>query len=62
MLYVAKPNLNNSMHSKTFDDLEKAVAYLEACTGHKMDYVKDPKTKEKIYDWEILGKLKRIKA
>ena len=62
MLYVAKPNMNNSLGQKTFSNIEAAVAYLEEQTGHKMDFVKDPKTKEKTYDWEIIGKLKRIKA
>ena len=62
MLYVAKPNMNNSLGQKIFSNIEAAVAYLEEQTGHKMDFVKDPKTKEKTYDWEIIGKLKRIKA
>jgi len=62
MLYVAKPNLNNSLGLKTFDCIIDAVDYLEEKTGHKMDYVTDKRTKEKTYDWEIIGKLKRIKA
>ena len=62
MLYVAKPNMNNSLGQKTFSNIEAAVAYLEEQTGHKMDFVKDPKTKEKTYDWELIGKLKRIQA
>ena len=62
MLYVAKPNLNNSLGQKTFDCITDAVNYLEEKTGHKMDYVVNKKTKEKTYDWELIGKLKRIKA
>ena len=62
MMYVAKPNLNNNTGLKSFSDIEEAVLYLEEKTGHKMDFVKDPKTKEKTYDWELVGKLKRIKA
>jgi len=62
MLYVAKPKLNNSIGQKTFDSIIDAVSYLEEATGHKMDYVVDKKTKEKTYDWELIGKLKRINA
>jgi len=62
MMYVAKPNLNNSLGQKTFSDIKSAVDYLEEKTGHKMDYVVDKRTKEKTYDWELIGKLKRIKA
>lgn len=62
MMYVAKPKLNNTIGQKTFDNIKDAVAYLEEATGHKMDFTVDSKTKEKTYDWEIIGKLKRIKA
>jgi hypothetical protein len=62
MMYVAKPKLNNSIGQKTFADMEAAVAYLEEQTGHKMDFVVNKRTKEKTYDWELVGKLKRIKA
>ena len=62
MLYVAKPNLNNNTGLKSFSDMEAAVAYLEEKTGHKMDFVVDKRTKERTYDWELIGKLKRIKA
>ena len=62
MMYVAKPKLNNSIGQKTFDNIKDAVAYLEKTTGHKMDFTVDSKTKEKTYDWEIIGKLKRVKA
>jgi len=62
MLYVAKPKINNTIGQKTFSDMEAAVAYLEEATGHKMDFVVDKRTKEKTYDWELVGKLKRIKA
>ena len=62
MLYVAKPKMNNTIGQKTFSDMEAAVSYLEEATGHKMDFVVDKRTKEKTYDWELIGKLKRIKA
>jgi hypothetical protein len=61
-MYVAKPNLNNSLGQKTFATLKEAVSYLEEKTGHKMDFVVDKYSKEKIYDWELVGKLKRIEA
>lgn len=61
-MFIAKPNLNNSLGQKTFSDLEAAVTYLEEATGHKMDFLVDKRTKERIYDWELIGKLKRIKA
>ena len=61
-MFIAKPNLNNSLGQKTFNDLKEAVAYLEEKTGHKMDYVVDKRTKERIYDWELIGKLKRVQA
>jgi hypothetical protein len=60
--YLAKPNINNTTGQKVFDTLTEAVAYLEERTGHKMDFVVDRKTKVKTYDWEIIGKLKRIEA
>ena len=62
MMYVAKPNMNNNTGMKTFSDVEEAIAYLEAKTGHKMDYVVDKRTKERIYDWELIGKLKRLNS
>ena len=62
MQFLAKPNLNNTTGQKVFDTLTEAVKYLEDKTGHKMDFVVDRKTKERTYDWEIIGKLKRIKA
>ena len=42
--------------------MEAAVAYLEEATGHKMDFVVNKKTKERTYDWELVGKLIRVKA
>ena len=62
MMYVAKPKLNNTIGQKSFSTLKEAVAYLEEATGHKMDYVVDKRTKERIYDWELVGKLKRVKT
>ena len=61
MKYVAKPYLNRNTGMKEFDDIEKAVLYLEEFTGHKMSYEKNRKTKEKTYDWELVGKLIRVK-
>lgn len=60
MIYVAKPRLNNTIGQRSFDRIEEAVTYLEEATGHKMDFVVDRRTKEKTYDWELVGKLKRI--
>lgn len=62
MQFLAKPNLNNTTGQKVFDTLAEAVKYLEEKTGHKMDFIVDRKTKVKTYDWEIIGKLKRIEA
>lgn len=62
MMYVAKPKLNNAIGQKSFPTLKEAVAYLEEATGHKMDYVVDKRTKERTYDWELVGKLKRVEA
>jgi len=61
-MFIAKPNLNNSLGQKTFSDMEAAVTYLEETTGYKMDFVTDKRTKERTYDWELIGKLKRVKA
>jgi hypothetical protein len=36
--------------------------YLEEYTGFKMDFVYNKKTKEKTYDWELVGKLRRVKT
>jgi hypothetical protein len=47
---------------KEFDDIKEAVLYLEEYTGFKMDFVYNKKTKEKTYDWELVGKLHRIKT
>jgi hypothetical protein len=60
--YIAKPYLNKNVGVKEFDDIVAAVNYLEAYTGYKMDFVVNKKTKEKTYDWELVGKLKRGKA
>jgi len=60
MKYVAKPNLNNNTGLKEFNTLKEAVDYLENKTGYKMDFIKNYKTGEVVYDWELIGKLKRI--
>ena len=61
-MYMAKPNLNNSLHSKTFATKKEAVKYLEEVTGYKMDFEVDRKTKVKTYDWELVGKLVEVKS
>ena len=62
VMALAKPNLNNNTGLKSFSDMEAAVSYLEEKTGHKMDFVVDKRTKVRIYDWELIGKLKRINS
>ena len=62
MKYIAKPYLLKDTGMKEFDDIKEAVLYLEKYTGYKMDFVKDRKTKEKTYDWELVGKLIRVKT
>ena len=62
MKYIAKPYLNRNTGMKEFDDIKLAVKYLEDFTGYKLEFVKDRKTKEKTYDWELCGKLIRVKA
>lgn len=62
MKYIAKPYLNKNVGMKEFADIKEAVLYLEEFTGFKMDFVYNKKTKEKTYDWELVGKLKRVKA
>jgi benzoyl-CoA reductase/2-hydroxyglutaryl-CoA dehydratase subunit BcrC/BadD/HgdB len=62
MKYIAKPYLLKDTDKKEFDDIEEAVKYLEDYTGHKMSYEKNRKTKEKTYDWELVGKLIRVKT
>lgn len=62
MTWVAKPYLNKNTAMKEFSDVESAVTYLENYTGHKMDFVKNKKTKVKTYDWELIGKLYKKKT
>jgi len=56
-MWVAKPNLNNTLHMKEFPTAKEAVAYLEEYTGIEMAYDRNRKTKEITYDWEIIEKL-----
>ena len=56
-MWVAKPNINNSIGMKEFKDVKEAVAYLEDYTGIEMAYERNRKTKEVTYDWELIGKL-----
>jgi hypothetical protein len=63
MKFIAKPYLNKNKDMKEFADIKSAVAYLEQVTGYKMDSeVTNRKTKERTYDWELVGKLIRVKA
>lgn len=63
MKYIAKPYLFNNKNVKEFTDIKEAVRYLEEVTGHKMDSeITNRKTKERTYDWELVGKLIRVKT
>jgi hypothetical protein len=63
MKFIAKPYLFNNRNVKVFSDIKEAVKYLEDATGYKMDYeITNRKTKERTYDWELVGKLIRVKA
>ena len=63
MKFIAKPYLFNNQNVKEFSDIKEAVKYLEEVTGFKMDSeVTNRKTKERTYDWELVGKLIRVKA
>jgi hypothetical protein len=44
-------------HAKEFATKKEAVAYLEEFTGIEMAYDRNRKTKEIVYDWELIGKL-----
>jgi len=56
-MYVAKPYLSNNIGLKRFEKIEDAVKYLEEYTGFEMAYERNRKTKEIVYDWELIGKL-----
>mgnify|MGYP001164844126 FL=1 len=74
-MFVAKPFLNSNKCIREFDDIEKAVTYLEEITGFEMSFEVDRKKKKKLikdgmpslqantlsktYDWELIGKLIR---
>jgi hypothetical protein len=60
MKYIAKPYLNKNVGTKEFDDINKAVQYLENYTGYQMSFTVNKKTKEKTHDWELVGKLIRV--
>jgi len=63
MKFIAKPYLNKNKDMKEFSDIKAAVKYLEKVTGYKMDSeITNRKTKERTYDWELVGKLIRVKA
>lgn len=56
-MYWAKPNLNNNNGMKCFETKELAAKYLKEVTGIEMSYEKCAKTGERIYDWELIGKI-----
>ncbi len=74
-MFIAKPFLNSDKAMKEFEDVDKAVAYLEEVTGFEMSFELDRKKKRqlikngmpsleanklsKTYDWELIGKLIR---
>lgn len=61
-MWIAKPNLNNSIGMKEFDTAKEGAEYLEAYTGIEMAYDRNRKTKEITYDWEIIDKLWEVKG
>ena len=61
-MWVAKPNLNNSIGVKEFVTAKEGAEYLEEYTGIEMAYDRNRKTKEITYDWEIIDKLWEVKG
>jgi hypothetical protein len=61
-MWVAKPNLNNSIGVKEFATAKEGAEYLEEYTGIEMAYDRNRKTKEITYDWEIIDKLWEVKG
>ena len=57
IMWIAKPNLNNNRLLREFATAKEGAVYLEAVTGIEMAYDRNRKTKEIVYDWEIIGKL-----
>jgi hypothetical protein len=57
MTYIAKPYLNSNIGVKEFDTKKAAAEYLEEYTGIPMAYERNKKTKEIVYDWELIEKL-----
>ena len=57
MTYIAKPYLNNNIGLQEFDTKKSAAEYLEKYTGIEMAYQRNKKTKEIVYDWELIEKL-----
>lgn len=60
MVWTAKPNISNKLHMKSFDNKKDAVDYLTEVTGYEMKWenvVLEDGTKDRIYDWELVGKL-----
>ena len=56
-MYIAKPYLNNKQGIKEFTTKKEAAEYLEDFTGVDMAFERNRKTKEIVYDWELIGKL-----
>ena len=65
-MFIAKPNLNNTMGTVEFPTEKEAIEYLEKYTGVEMDFEvvrrKDKLTgKSKVVsrtsDWYLIGKL-----
>ena len=65
-MFIAKPNLNNTMGTTEFSTEKEAIEYLEKYTGIEMDFEvrrkKDKLTgKTKVVsrtsDWYLIGKL-----
>tara|TARA_B110000977_G_scaffold105544_1_gene137657 strand:- start:3873 stop:4073 length:201 start_codon:yes stop_codon:yes gene_type:complete len=60
-MWIAKPNLNNSIGLEVFTTAKEGAEYLEKYTGIEMAYDRNRKTKEITYDWEIIEKLWQVK-
>jgi len=56
-MWTAKPYLNNNIGIKEFETAKQGAKYLEEFTGIEMAYDRNEKTKEIVYDWQLIGKL-----
>jgi hypothetical protein len=61
-MFIATPQFNG-VGRKEFATMKEAVKYLEETTGYEMnfDYPKGVKKvfENRVYDWELIGKLER---